>query len=120
MSRKSEGKSVLFSRAKSDDERFTLNSLTLFIKIGATTATTFLLAFFPFLRPFPRAPLTLLERIFPLQRGIFEDKVANFWCASNVVLKWKNWFEAASMAKASHRSEVSRARHSESSQLTRG
>jgi alpha-1,3-glucosyltransferase len=71
----------------------------LFIKIGATTATTFLLAFAPFLRPFPQTLLILLERIFPLQRGIFEDKVANFWCASNVVLKWKNWFAAGSMAK---------------------
>lgn len=71
----------------------------MFIKIGATTATTFLLAFAPFLRPFPQTLLILLERIFPLQRGIFEDKVANFWCASNVVLKWKNWFAAGSMAK---------------------
>jgi hypothetical protein len=71
----------------------------LFIKIGATTATTFLLALAPFLRPFPQTLLILLEQIFPLQRGIFEDKVANFWCASNVVLKWKNWFAAGSMAK---------------------
>ena len=27
--------------------------------------------------------------MFPFNRGLFEDKVANFWCASNVLIKWK-------------------------------
>jgi len=27
--------------------------------------------------------------MFPFGRGLFEDKVANFWCASNVVYKWR-------------------------------
>lgn len=31
--------------------------------------------------------LQVLHRIFPFSRGLFEDKVANFWCALNVVVK---------------------------------
>ncbi|KAI1001871.1 hypothetical protein K3495_g6335 [Podosphaera aphanis] len=33
----------------------------------------------------------LLHRVFPLARGLFEDKVANFWCALNVILKLRNY-----------------------------
>lgn len=31
-----------------------------------------------------------LHRIFPFARGLFEDKVANFWCALNIVFKIRN------------------------------
>jgi alpha-1,3-glucosyltransferase len=31
-----------------------------------------------------------LHRIFPFARGLFEDKVANFWCALNTVFKIRN------------------------------
>ncbi|QLG74410.1 hypothetical protein HG535_0G02930 [Zygotorulaspora mrakii] len=33
-----------------------------------------------------------VHRIFPFARGIFEDKVANFWCVSNIVFKYKQKF----------------------------
>ncbi|SJM85830.1 probable Dolichyl pyrophosphate Man9GlcNAc2 alpha-1,3-glucosyltransferase [Zygosaccharomyces bailii] len=33
-----------------------------------------------------------LHRIFPFARGIFEDKVANFWCVTNVIVKYKILF----------------------------
>lgn len=29
----------------------------------------------------------ILHRVFPFSRGLFEDKVANFWCSANVVFK---------------------------------
>ncbi|KAI0970214.1 glycosyltransferase family 57 protein [Xylaria arbuscula] len=29
----------------------------------------------------------MVHRVFPFARGLFEDKVANFWCAANVVIK---------------------------------
>ncbi|KAI0315804.1 glucosyltransferase [Amylostereum chailletii] len=65
----------------------------LFIRLAIITSASFLILFLPFLPPF--APIsTILDpitRIFPFNRGIFEDKVANFWCASNVVIKWKLW-----------------------------
>lgn len=31
--------------------------------------------------------IQMIHRIFPFARGLFEDKVANFWCALNVLLK---------------------------------
>ncbi|KAL2154877.1 hypothetical protein VTH82DRAFT_3553 [Thermothelomyces myriococcoides] len=33
----------------------------------------------------------IIHRIFPFARGLFEDKVANFWCALNVVVKIKKY-----------------------------
>lgn len=30
-----------------------------------------------------------VHRIFPFARGIFEDKVANFWCVTNIFFKYK-------------------------------
>ncbi|CCH62044.1 hypothetical protein TBLA_0G00970 [Henningerozyma blattae CBS 6284] len=33
-----------------------------------------------------------IRRIFPFARGIFEDKVANFWCVTNVVIKYRELF----------------------------
>ncbi|GJE98268.1 glycosyltransferase family 57 protein [Phanerochaete sordida] len=75
----------------------------LFFQLAATTVATFALLFLPWLPPF--APLSaMLEpigRIFPFQRGLFEDKVANFWCASNVVLKWRIWMNAPALIKLS-------------------
>lgn len=32
----------------------------------------------------------MVHRIFPFARGVFEDKVANFWCALNTIFKLKN------------------------------
>ncbi|KAL7629594.1 Glucosyltransferase-like protein [Parahypoxylon ruwenzoriense] len=33
----------------------------------------------------------MVHRIFPFARGLFEDKVANFWCAANVVIKLRQY-----------------------------
>ena len=33
----------------------------------------------------------LLYRVFPFSRGLFEDKVANFWCSLNVFIKLKKY-----------------------------
>ncbi|GLB38327.1 putative ALG6 ALG8 glucosyltransferase family protein [Lyophyllum shimeji] len=76
---------------------------TLFTRLAAVTVITFLLLFLPFLPPFApiSAVLDPITRIFPFARGLFEDKVANFWCASNVVFKWKNWASRASLVKLS-------------------
>ncbi|KDR82818.1 hypothetical protein GALMADRAFT_851446 [Galerina marginata CBS 339.88] len=69
------------------------HGVRLFLRLALVTATTFTLLFLPWLPPFssPSAFLQPVKRIFPFARGLFEDKVANFWCASNVVFKWKNW-----------------------------
>lgn len=56
------------------------------------TVGSFAHLFLPFLPPYapPRAILDPISRIFPFSRGLFEDKVANFWCFSNLGLKWRN------------------------------
>jgi alpha-1,3-glucosyltransferase len=71
--------------------------------LGITTILSFIILFLPFLPPF--APITAVldpvTRIFPFARGLFEDKVANFWCASNVVLKWRNLASPAVLIRLS-------------------
>ncbi|KAH7143873.1 ALG6, ALG8 glycosyltransferase family-domain-containing protein [Dactylonectria macrodidyma] len=43
--------------------------------------------------------IQMIHRIFPFARGLFEDKVANFWCAANVLVKLHH-FPAALLQKA--------------------
>ena len=75
----------------------------LFIRLALVTTSTFLLVFLPFLPPFAsfHAILDPISRIFPFDRGLFEDKVANFWCASNVIFKWKAWASRGFLVKVS-------------------
>jgi len=30
--------------------------------------------------------------MFPFARGLYEDKVSNFWCASSLAIKWQRIF----------------------------
>ncbi|KAJ7175874.1 glycosyltransferase family 57 protein [Mycena filopes] len=75
----------------------------LFSRLALATSLSFLLLFLPFLPPFApiSAILDPISRIFPFARGLFEDKVANFWCASNVIFKWKHWASSAFLVKLS-------------------
>lgn len=59
--------------------------------------------FCPFLPPFApfQSILDPLIRIFPFSRGLFEDKVANMWCATNVILKWRVYFTQTSLVRLS-------------------
>ncbi|TFK40795.1 glucosyltransferase [Crucibulum laeve] len=75
----------------------------LFLRLALVTSLTFILLFLPFLPPFASLTSILdpITRIFPFARGLFEDKVANFWCATNVAFKWKNWASRGSLVKLS-------------------
>jgi len=75
----------------------------LFIRLGLVTSLAFTILFLPFLPPFApfSAILNPITRIFPFNRGLFEDKVANFWCASNVAFKWKHWASPDVLVKLS-------------------
>ena len=35
------------------------------------------------------AVLQVLHRLLPWDRGLFEDYVANFWCTTSLLIKWK-------------------------------
>ena len=97
-------KGYLFSfRAFNTVTQYLLASGRLFIRLALVTTSMFILLFLPFLPPFASfsAILNPISRIFPFDRGLFEDKVANFWCASNVIFKWKAWASRGFLVKVS-------------------
>lgn len=40
----------------------------------------------------PQAMAAVLSRLFPVERGLYEDKVANFWCSISIVFKAQRHF----------------------------
>ncbi|KAI3617460.1 hypothetical protein CBS9595_003369 [Malassezia furfur] len=52
--------------------------------LAAATTAVFLVAFLPWVQD-AGSLRQCLVRIFPLERGLFEDKVANVWCALSVL-----------------------------------
>ncbi|XP_041912229.1 dolichyl pyrophosphate Man9GlcNAc2 alpha-1,3-glucosyltransferase [Alosa sapidissima] len=62
--------------------------LLLLVKVAVTVLVTFALCWLPFLLD-SRQVLQVVHRLFPVARGLFEDKVANAWCSLNVLIKIK-------------------------------
>ncbi|GAY43919.1 hypothetical protein CUMW_078250 [Citrus unshiu] len=60
-------------------------------KLGLTVLGTFTVVWWPYLHS-TDALLGVLSRLAPFERGIYEDYVANFWCTSSVIIKWKRLF----------------------------
>lgn len=65
-------------------------------KIGTIVILTFAAIWWPFFANIGQ----VVHRIFPLARGIFEDKVANLWCCLNVFVKLKDMYSTESLALA--------------------
>lgn len=63
--------------------------LVLLMKLACTVVASFALCWLPFVTEKEQA-LQVLRRLFPVDRGLFEDKVANIWCSLSVFLKIKN------------------------------
>ncbi|VDL98479.1 unnamed protein product [Schistocephalus solidus] len=59
-----------------------------FVCLAFTVCTSFILVLLPFLSSNEQLA-QLGFRLFPLARGLFEDKVANFWCISSLAIKWR-------------------------------
>ncbi|XP_038134297.1 dolichyl pyrophosphate Man9GlcNAc2 alpha-1,3-glucosyltransferase isoform X2 [Cyprinodon tularosa] len=55
-------------------------------RIAVAVLVTFALCWLPFLAD-PSQALQVVRRIFPVARGLFEDKVANTWCSLNTLIK---------------------------------
>ncbi|KAJ1956731.1 Glucosyltransferase-like protein, partial [Dipsacomyces acuminosporus] len=70
----------------------------LFVKLGATVVATFAVLLLPWIRS-PEQLLQIVTRVFPVARGLYEDKVANFWCAFNVVVKLRSLLDAQSLLR---------------------
>lgn len=54
-----------------------------------TVILSFILIWAPFISD-QKQVFQVIHRIFPLERGVFEDKVSNIWCLINVLYKLKN------------------------------
>ncbi|EZA60360.1 hypothetical protein DMN91_011301 [Ooceraea biroi] len=72
-------------------------SIRMLTCISITVLSTFGITWMPFLKSKDLFFSTAL-RLFPLSRGVFEDKVANIWCAINVICKLRHIFTNAQLA----------------------
>jgi len=72
-----------------DDFRYSLTrGLMRLFGLGAVVAGAFVIIWLPWLSSV-ESFLQVVHRIFPIYRGIFEDKVSNVWCVVNVFMKIK-------------------------------
>lgn len=65
-------------------------------KLGLVVLGTFAVVWWPYLYSV-EASLEVLSRLAPFERGLYEDYVANFWCTTSVVVKWKKLFTTQSL-----------------------
>ncbi|KAL3527055.1 hypothetical protein ACH5RR_011711 [Cinchona calisaya] len=60
-------------------------------KLGFAVLGTFAIVLCPYLYS-TEAFFEVLTRLAPFERGIYEDYVANFWCTTSILIKWKRLF----------------------------
>ncbi|KAK2168721.1 hypothetical protein NP493_1222g00045 [Ridgeia piscesae] len=72
------------------------NGLWKFVKLGTVVMVTFGCCWLPFLQDL-QVTQQVVSRLFPVGRGIFEDKVANVWCSLSVLIKFKQLFSTSSL-----------------------
>ncbi len=70
------------------DQKSYLSSIAKIAALGFVVLGTTAALWAPFLGSLESAA-QVVHRIFPLARGVFEDKVSNFWCTLNLVVKIK-------------------------------
>ncbi|KAI9505192.1 Glucosyltransferase-like protein [Coemansia spiralis] len=68
------------------------HGLILFVKLGLAVVSTFSIMLLPWIHS-PVQLQQILIRVFPVARGLYEDKVANVWCALNVAVKLRSIFD---------------------------
>ncbi|PUU84329.1 glycosyl transferase [Tuber borchii] len=72
------------------------------VLLGATVIVSFGLVFAPLVFFGGKEQIAqCLFRVFPFARGLWEDKVANFWCAANILVKFRERFDSGMLQKAS-------------------
>lgn len=68
------------------------------LKVAAAIIATTAIVFAPWI--FPRFDVIhVLQRLFPVARGLFEDKVANFWCSLSVIIKVSTFLDKPTLFK---------------------
>lgn len=73
------------------------------LAIGLSVIITTVVLLLPFLREpdYKSIVHQVVIRVFPFQRGLFEDKVANFWCVTNLFVKYKTLFTVSQLTRIS-------------------
>ncbi|XP_017797847.1 PREDICTED: dolichyl pyrophosphate Man9GlcNAc2 alpha-1,3-glucosyltransferase, partial [Habropoda laboriosa] len=79
-------------------KQFSSFNLLMLLCISITVILTFFIIWLPFLKD-AETFINVIFRLFPVARGVFEDKVANIWCTLNVVYKLQNAFANKELAK---------------------
>ncbi|KAI9141523.1 glycosyl transferase [Paraphysoderma sedebokerense] len=72
----------------------------LFIMLGITVVATFAIHILPLVSSLNDLK-QIFARIFPIARGLYEDKVANFWCAINPFFKLRSMFALQTLLRIS-------------------
>ena len=80
-------------------QRTVVGKLSKLVTIGLAVVISFAVIWAPFIALGPDAVLQVLRRVFPFDRGLFEDKVANFWCALDVLVKLKQKMAITDLTK---------------------
>lgn len=85
---------------------FILSQLKTFqqlVTVGFTVIATSIAILVPFILTANPGTnlLQILIRVFPFNRGLFEDKVANFWCTTNIVVKYREIIDSSDLSKLS-------------------
>lgn len=72
--------------------------LLVIVKLGITVIAVFGTCWIPFyITNGTQGIRDVLSRIFPINRGLYEDKVASFWCSLSVVLKVREIFSTSTL-----------------------
>ncbi|KAG0053198.1 Glucosyltransferase-like protein [Gryganskiella cystojenkinii] len=70
------------------------------VKLGSTVILTLGVLFAPWAQTVPEF-FQVIHRIFPVFRGLYQDKVGNVWCAVNVVIKLREIFDIQQLVRFS-------------------
>lgn len=65
-------------------------------KLGLVVVGTFVVVWWPYLYSM-KSTTEVLSRLAPFERGIYEDYVANFWCTTSILIKWKKLFSTQTL-----------------------
>lgn len=66
------------------------------LKLGFVVIGIFALVWWPYIHSV-QSVMEVIHRLAPFERGVFEDYVANFWCSTSMLIKWKRIFTISTM-----------------------
>ncbi|KAI5962891.1 ALG6 [Candida theae] len=69
------------------------------ISVGLSVIVTQFIYLLPFVSHWKTTLPQIVYRIFPFNRGLFEDKVANFWCTTNVLVKYRDLVSSSQLSR---------------------